>query len=311
MNKKKFAVWLISVILLSISAILLIFSLFCKNFIGNGSEVPKNPVKSRVSEVDFADKRGISSVVENSLKNEDILAKTKNPEENVKEPPMEDEDEKIQLEGWTTSSLNVRKQPNTESDVLDVLPFNTYIRYYEYDDEWAEIAFDDGHAYVNRNYISDEECSFIMYNIPEYYGFKSWMSYKAITNKSSRQYKLQQIASTGYAGVRVVNDRFCVAIGTAFGTEIGTYIDLILENGTIIPCIVGDVKDPKHTDSSNVFTIVTKNKKTYCCSEFIVNTKQLDKNAAKAGDISYADDNWDSPVVSIIVYDKNIFEKGE
>ena len=50
MNKKKFAVWLISVILLSISAILLIFSLFCKNFIGNGSEVPKNPVKSRVSE---------------------------------------------------------------------------------------------------------------------------------------------------------------------------------------------------------------------------------------------------------------------
>ena len=308
MNKKKFAVWLISVILLSISAILLIF---CKNFIGNGSEVSKNPVKSRVSEVDFANKRGISSVVENSLKNEDILAKTKNPEENVKEPPMEDEDEKIQLEGWTTSSLNVRKQPNTESDILEVLPFNTYIRYYEYDDEWAEIAFDDGHAYVNRNYISDEECSFIMYHIPEYYGFKSWMSYKAITNKSSKQYKLQQIASTGYAGIRVANDRMCVAIGTAFGTEIGTYIDLILENGTIIPCIVGDVKDPKHTDSSNVFTIVTKNKKTYCCSEFIVDTKQLDKNAAKAGDISYADDNWDSPVVSIIVYDKNIFEKGE
>ena len=308
MNKKKFAVWLISVILLSISAILLIF---CKNFIGNGSEVPKNPVKSRVSEVDFADKRGISSVVENSLKNEDILAKTKNPEENVKEPQMEDEDEKVQLEGWTTSSLNVREQPNTESDVLEVLPFNTYIRYYEYDDEWAEIAFDDGHAYVNRNYISDEECDFIMYNIPEYYGFKSWMSYKAITNKSSKQYKLQQIALTGYAGIRVANDRMCVAIGTAFGAEIGTYIDLILENGTIIPCIVGDIKDQKHTDSSNVFTIVTKNKKTYCCSEFIVDTKQLDKNAAKAGDISYADDNWDSPVVSIIVYDKNIFEKGE
>ena len=150
-----------------------------------------------------------------------------------------------------------------------------------------------------------------MYNIPEYYGFKSWMSYKAITNKSSKQYKLQQIASTGFGGVRVVDSRMCVAIGTAFGTEIGTYIDLILENGTIIPCIVGDIKDQKHTDSSNVFTIVTKNKKTYCCSEFIVDTKQLDKNAAKAGDISYADDNWDSPVVSIIVYDENIFEKGE
>ena len=311
MNKKKFAVWLISVILLSISAILLIFSLFCKNFIGNGSEVPKNPVKSRVSEVDFADKRGISSVVENSLKNEDILAKTKNPEENVKEPPMEDEDEKIQLEGWTTSSLNVRERPNTESDVLEILPFNTYIRYYKYNDEWAEIAYDCGYAYINLNYISDEECNFVMYDIPEYEGFKSWMSYKAITNKSSQQYKLQQIASTDYAGVRVVNGRFCIAIGTAFNARIGTYVDLILEDGFVVPCIVADIKDPKHTDSSNIFTIVTKNKETYCCSEFVVDVSELDKNAAKSGDISYADDNWDSPVVSIIVYDENIFEKGE
>ena len=305
MNKKKFAVWLISVILLSISAILLIFSLFCKNFIGNGSEVPKNPVKSRVSEVDFADKRGISSVVENSLKNEDILAKTKNPKENVKEPSMEDEDEKVQLEGWTTSSLNVREQPNTESDVLEVLPFNTYIRYYEYDDEWAEIAFDDGHAYVNRNYISDEECNFIMYNIPEYYGFKSWMSYKAITNKSSKQYKLQQIASTGYAGIRTVNNRYCVAIGTAFDASIGTYIDLILEDGFVIPCIVADIKSPKHTDANNVFTITGKTKKTICCTEFVIDPDKLNLDAMESGNISDCNELWTECVRAIVVYDKS------
>ena len=304
MNKKKFAVWLISVILLSISAILLIF---CKNFIGNGSEVSKNPVKSRVSEIDFADKRGISSVVENSLKNEDILAKTKNPEENVKEPPMEDEDEKIQLEGWTTSSLNVRKQPNTESDVLEVLPFNTYIRYYEYDDEWAEIAFDDGHAYVNRNYISDEECEFVMYDIPKYEGFKSWMSYKAITNRSSKQYKLQKIASTGYAGIRTVNNRYCVAIGTAFDASIGTYIDLILEDGFVIPCIVADIKSPKHTDANNVFTITGKTKKTICCTEFVIDPEKLNLDAMESGNISDCNELWTECVRAIVVYDKNVW----
>ena len=307
MNKKKFAVWLISVILLSISAILLIFSLFCKNFIGNGSEVPKNPVKSRVSEVDFADKRGISSVVENSLKNEDILAKTKNPEENVKEPPMEDEDERIQLEGWTTSSLNVRKQPNTESDVLEVLPFNTYIRYYEYDDEWAEIAYDNGQAYVNRDYISDEECEFVMYDIPKYEGFKSWMSYKAITNKSSKQYKLQQIASTGYAGIRTVNNRYCVAIGTAFDASIGTYIDLILEDGFVIPCIVADIKSPKHTDANNVFTITGKTKKTICCTEFVIDPDKLNLDAMESGNISDCNELWTECVRAIVVYDKNVW----
>ena len=47
--------------------------------------------------------------------------------------------------------------------------------------------------------------------------------------------------------------------------EIGDYIDLILQNGEAIKCIVADIKDPRHTDVSNVFTIVGKNKNTICC----------------------------------------------
>ena len=251
-------------------------------------------------------KRGISSVIEDSLENNNISGKTKHIEEVVKEPPAVEET-KVQQEGWTTENLNVREQPNTDSGILDTIPFNTYIKYYEYNDDWAEISFDNGQAYISRDYISDQECDFVMYDIPKYEGFKSWMSYKAITNRSSKQYRLQQIASTGYAGMRTVNNRYCVAIGTAFNADIGTYIDLILEDGFVIPCIVADIKNPKHTDANNVFTITGKTKKTICCTEFIIDPDKLNVNAMESGNISDCNELWTEYVRAIVVYDKNVW----
>ena len=274
------------------------------------NEGQSSEIEVKNEEIVTENKRGISSVIEDSLENNNISGKTKHIEEVVKEPPVEIEEKdetKIQQEGWTTTTLNVREEPNTDSSILDTLPFNTYIRYYEYDDEWAEISFDNGQAYISRDYISDEECEFVMYDIPKYEGFKSWMSYKAITNRSSKQYKLQQIASTGYAGIRTVNNRYCVAIGTAFDASIGTYIDLILEDGFVIPCIVADIKSPKHTDANNVFTITGKTKKTICCTEFVIDPEKLNVNAMESGNISDCNELWTECVRSIVVYDKNVW----
>lgn len=243
-------------------------------------------------------KRGISSVIEDSLESNNISGKTKHIEEVVKESPVVEE-EKIQQEGWTTTTLNVREEPNTDSSILDTLPFNTYIKYYEYDDEWAEITYDNGHAYISRDYISDEECDFVIYDVPKTRGFKSYMPYTAITNKKSKQYKLQQIASTGAYGIRVVDSRYLVAIGTAFNAEVGTYIDLILEDGFVIPCIVGDVKSPKHTESNNMVTSANG-----CVSEFIIDPNKLNDKVRKSGNVSLCDKNWDNPVASIVVYNK-------
>ena len=244
-------------------------------------------------------KRGISSVIEDSLESNNISGKTKHIEEAVKESP-EVEEVKIQQEGWTTTTLNVREEPNTDSNILDTLPFNTYIKYYEYNDEWAEIAYDNGQAYISRDYISDEECEFVMYDVPKTRGFKSYMPYTAITNKKSKQYKLQQIASTGAYGIRVVDSRYLVAIGTAFNAEVGTYIDLILEDGFVIPCIVGDVKSPRHTDSRNMITMHNG-----CVSEFIIDSKALHKSIKKSGDVSSCNENWNGCVRAIVVYSKS------
>lgn len=145
---------------------------------------------------------------------------------------------------------------------------------------------------------------YIEYNIPEYGGFKSYMGYKTLTNKSSNQYKLQtEFAYTGKYGIRMVNERYCVAIGSHFNTAIGQYFDLVLENGVQIPCIMSDLKADIHTDVNNIFTLPTK-----CCSEFVVDMAVLNNDARYAGSLSAVCEEWDSPVKYIRVYETNILK---
>lgn len=148
-----------------------------------------------------------------------------------------------------------------------------------------------------------ESIKYKEYTMPSTRGFKSYMSYKAITSTSSPQYKLQSTyAYTGKYGIRQVDDRYCIAIGTFSGASIGTYVDLVLKNGTVIPCIIGDFKANAHTDSRNMMT------SNGCVSEFIVDTGSFNTTAKKMGDASYCNDSWKNPVKSIKVYDKNVFK---
>ena len=51
-------------------------------------------------------------------------------------------------------------------------------------------------------------------------GFKCYTRYTAITRKSSLQYKIQkEYAYTGDFGIRMVDGRFCIAVGTAVTSE--------------------------------------------------------------------------------------------
>lgn len=140
-------------------------------------------------------------------------------------------------------------------------------------------------------------------------GFKSYMSFTAITSQASPQYMLQnQYAYTGEFGIRKVEDRFCIAIGRFSNARVGTYIDLILENEIIIPCIVGDFKANVHTDSSNMVT-----GHNGCVSEFIVEKERLpyvirNNDNTGTGNMSHCKEDWISPVKTIKVYEKNIFD---
>ena len=209
-------------------------------------------------------------------------------------------------DGWTTTSVNIRSEPSLDSEILEIASFNTKIHYRNFNEEWVLIPYDVGVAYINKQYISNEELNYKEYTVPITSGFKSYMPYTAITSRESKQYKLQQMAYTGNYGIRMVDGRYCVALGTAFNADVGTYFDLILANETVISCVVGDVKADKHTDKNNMITVANG-----CLTEFITDSKVLDKNAKRMGDISYCCDEWNSRVEKIRVYDKNVFEKGE
>ena len=200
--------------------------------------------------------------------------------------------------GWTKTSVNVRREPNVVSDILETYSFNKKIKYIKHDDEWVKIKFKDENAYICKKYISKKKCTYRDYVVPNTSGFKSYMSYKCITSTSSPQYKLQrQKAVTGKYGIRQINGRYCVAIGSHFARRVGTLFDLILKNGTIIPCILSDQKSDKDTDSQNIVT-----RHNGCLSEFIIDPNALKHEANKMGDISYCNEKWNSPVKKIRVY---------
>ena len=145
---------------------------------------------------------------------------------------------------------------------------------------------------INDNYVD------IL--LPPTTGFKSYMSYTAITKKSSPQYILQQGCITDPLGLRKINDRYVIAVGTAVGGHIGTYVDLILENGVVIPCVIGDYKAAIHTDATN---LVGGNG---CASEFLIEKGSLFTPAKQAGDISVCYPEWSSRVVIIRRYDSGV-----
>lgn len=150
----------------------------------------------------------------------------------------------------------------------------------------------------------EEVINYITYNIPENKGFKSYMDYRTITSTGSKQFQLQNLyANTGDYGIRMVDDRFCIAVGTHFDAQIGQYLDLILENGSVIPCVLADVKADIHTDSNNIITLANG-----CVSEFVVYTLSLHNMAKRMGDVSYCCEEWKSPIVEIIVYEQNAFD---
>ena len=124
--------------------------------------------------------------------------------------------------------------------------------------------------------------------------FKSYEGYHNITQKSSLQYKLQQEAYTGDYGIRMVDGRYCVAMGSHWATHIGTKMDVYLETGGVIPVILGDNKQDCHT--SNNHRVGSGNKDVL---EFIVDVNEIPKKVKDCGSFNYIFEGKVSMVVVI------------
>ncbi len=111
--------------------------------------------------------------------------------------------------------------------------------------------------------------------------FKTYMDYRKITDKTSKQWNLQQLATTNEKGFRVFNGRYLVAVGTYYANEVGKELKITLDNGFVFYAIVGDIKMDMHTDANNQYIPINGN-----IVEFIVDTNKLDPITKKLGDVS-------------------------
>ena len=99
---------------------------------------------------------------------------------------------------------------------------------------------------------------------------KQWMDYKKVDSKSSVQYRVlnsENAYTDGKTGLRMCDDRICIAIGQGYGIVAGDYVDVVLANGNVFKCIVGDMKQIAHTDETNRYHIADGH-----VLEFIVDT---------------------------------------
>jgi hypothetical protein len=115
--------------------------------------------------------------------------------------------------------------------------------------------------------------------------FKSYMDYRAITNRHSDQYMLQQECSTDPdTGIRVHNGYYCIALGTYYSSTIGERFKITLDTGEELLCEIGDIKADCHTDDTNRYVPCNGN-----IVEFIVDTKKLPKEVRRMGTLSAID----------------------
>ena len=216
----------------------------------------------------------------------------------------EEKTEKTYKVGWTTDKVNVRKKPSDRAGIIGTYPFNKKIKYEKYNKKWVKVTYKKKEGYVSKSFIKNKKIKSKTYKVPKNNGYKCGEYYTAITCPSSPQYRLQrEYAYTGSYGIRMVNGRYCVAIGSYFNCHIGQYFTLVLKNGTKIECIKGDEKADCDTDYRNIFS------GNGCMSEFLI-TRDLVKKARLMGDVSYCTDKWRSPVVKLIVYKKNVLKGG-
>lgn len=141
------------------------------------------------------------------------------------------------------------------------------------------------------------------------HNFKPYTRYTAYDLKSSQQYKLQKVAWTEKrTGIRIVTDpngvdRYCVALGTAWAggqpKHIGRCLDVYMDNGAVLHCVLADVKRQEDTvDGANLY-----GKTNNDVLEFIVDVRKISQAVKTTGNVSNAGLEFLGGVERIEVFD--------
>jgi cell wall-associated NlpC family hydrolase/SH3-like domain-containing protein len=90
-----------------------------------------------------------------------------------------------------------------------------------------------------------EEKEAVRYDIPSGLGsVHTYMGWQKVTDRRSQQWAFKKAAGMTFdpEGFGVVDNRYVIACTSTFG-NIGDYVDFYQEDGSVIPCIIGDFKN--------------------------------------------------------------------
>ena len=110
--------------------------------------------------------------------------------------------------------------------------------------------------------------------------FKSYTDYKCLS-KNSAQWQLQKKAYTDENGLRKIGDAYLVALGSYYGTKLGTEYTVVLSNGNTFNIMLCDLKKDIHTDSQNKTTLSDGS-----VLEFYIDTDKVPTKVKRLGDVS-------------------------
>ena len=216
--------------------------------------------------------------------------------------------ERIDEPLYTYTSNNKTEEVRDDTTTVDAIPTiapiistsyydsidesDSSIEYEESESSSEETEENESTQYVEKSiYVGSQDLRF------------SYMDWRTITDQTSDQWKLQNWYSiTDWTtGIRTVNGRYSVAVGSTVSVEKGRYIDVYLENGTIIPCVISDTKADYDTWGNE--GIVGNDGSVI---EFIVDTDVM--SVIDIGSYKYLSDDWNSPVdhIDVLTYGQDI-----
>lgn len=101
-----------------------------------------------------------------------------------------------------------------------------------------------GSSYIT-GYCNPEYPAGTTIEIPEGMGIThTYMGWRTITSRTSLQYQLREQSGEHYdsEGFGIIDGRYVIACTTLYG-QVGDYVDFYRENGDVLHCVIGDIKN--------------------------------------------------------------------
>ena len=238
---------------------------------------------------------------QNGLKEEFSTASNINSNQELEKKKRETKKEEKWQKGYIIhkNGVKIRTKPDkNENHVIGRIYFNKIVKYKQYNDTFVTIKYKGKIRYINKKYVSKKENPYIEKGVSGD-SRKSYMDYRTIDVYTSSQYKLQTKAYTNNYGIRCVNHRYCIAVGSFYSNQVGQYVDVVLANGTVLPCVIGDCKRDCDTEGMAGMNGVDGG-----AVEFIVQDEALHPDVRLHGTLT-ALEKFESPVVAIRVFRVN------